>query len=478
MPGPGNSRTVEERLEKARLIPRLSTEVLNMCKSVDQLLRSQHTSNLSQAIVCVHEIARQHFAVVVALKWAVLLVDLLEADNPDVRLSACNALAAVCVAQEGRDAVRSAGGLRPLVMLLAEGSRSPLAAAAAAALMNCSACDVCKEAIADCRGVPQLLGLIRDALARCIPPPPGSSQAAAPAAAAAAASGSAAAAEAAAKAPPPASPPPAGRSGSGSGATEGVEGSGGSSSSAGADGDGGSKADLRTPGECKAAAYAAGALMNMGGLISVQEKMLQAGAVSVLQEVCRVAAPDDPIGTRAGFVLSWLAVGSGALDAELQQLLAAAGAEAGEAGAGSRPESRVVGPGAATGGAGAGAGGAAGNKHGHPNGVLGAVGLVSSSSQAAGASSGGAHATSPRSRHRQQQHQHQQQPQFRTGLGTSGTTAAGKHVKSVAPGGGGGGAGGGGGGGKHAAAAGSKSAAGTAAGATTTVKATTVVARA
>lgn len=48
------------------------------------------------------------------------------------------------MAQEGRDAVRSSGGLRPLVMLLGEGTRSPVASAAAAALMNCSACDTCK----------------------------------------------------------------------------------------------------------------------------------------------------------------------------------------------------------------------------------------------------------------------------------------------------------------------------------------------
>ncbi len=61
-----------------------------------------------------------------------------------MRLGACNALAAVSTVQEGRDAIRAAGGLRPLALLLAEGSRSATTAAAALTLMNCSACDTCK----------------------------------------------------------------------------------------------------------------------------------------------------------------------------------------------------------------------------------------------------------------------------------------------------------------------------------------------
>ncbi|GIL52403.1 hypothetical protein Vafri_8286 [Volvox africanus] len=259
MPGPGIDLTVEERLERARLLPRVNQEVLTMCKTVDQLLHAQHISNLAQAIVCVQELAREHYAVVLALKWVVLLVDMLESDAPDVRLASCNAIAAVSMVQEGRDAVRSSGGLRPLVMLLAEGSRSSVAAAAAAALMNCSACDTCKEAIADCRGVPMLLGLIREAVARC-------------------------------------NPVGGGAYGSGDAAR-----SGGSATQ-----------DLHTPGGCKAAVYAAGALMNMGGVITVQELLMAAGAVQVLEAVIRIAGPGDVVATRANFMLSWLAVASSA----------------------------------------------------------------------------------------------------------------------------------------------------------------------
>ena len=71
--------------------------------------------------------------------------------HSDVRLAACNALAAVSVAQEGRDAIRTAGGLRPLVLLLGGGcgggGAGATTAAAALALMNCSACDVCKVGV-------------------------------------------------------------------------------------------------------------------------------------------------------------------------------------------------------------------------------------------------------------------------------------------------------------------------------------------
>ncbi|GIL79607.1 hypothetical protein Vretimale_12310 [Volvox reticuliferus] len=177
----------------------------------------------------------------------------------DVRLASCNAIAAVSMVQEGRDAVRSSGGLRPLVMLLAEGSRSTVAAAAAAALMNCSACDTCKEAIADCRGVPMLLGLIREAVARC------------------------------------------------NSAGGGAYGSGDAARNGGS-----ATQDLHTPGGCKAAVYAAGALMNMGGVITVQELLMAAGAVQVLEAVIRVAGPGDVVATRANFMLSWLAVASSA----------------------------------------------------------------------------------------------------------------------------------------------------------------------
>ncbi|KXZ55481.1 hypothetical protein GPECTOR_2g1030 [Gonium pectorale] len=260
-------KSVEDRLGKARLLNRISAEVLTMCKSVDKLLHAQHTSNLAHAVVCVQEIARENFAVVIALKWVVLLVDMLESDTPDVRLAACNALTAVSVVQEGRDAVRSCGGLRPLVMLLAEGSRSPIAAAAGAVLMNCSACDVCKVAIADCRGVPMLLGLVRDAVSRCNP-------------------------------------------GGGGASSSGVPPPGAGNGSPGGSGGGGAH-DLRTPGDCKAAAYAAGALMNMGGVTSVQEMMVQAGAVPLFETVTRIAQPGDVVSTRVNFVLSWLAVGTG-----------------------------------------------------------------------------------------------------------------------------------------------------------------------
>jgi hypothetical protein len=45
--------------------------------------------------------------------------------------------------------------------------------------------------------------------------------------------------------------------------------------SSGSGRDGSSPAqDLKSPGDCKAAMYAAGALMNMGGIISVQEKLM------------------------------------------------------------------------------------------------------------------------------------------------------------------------------------------------------------
>lgn len=259
--------SVDERLEKARLLPRTPPAVLTLVRSVDQLLRSQHQSNLTQALIAVHELAREHMAVIIALKWAVVLVDLLEVDSSEMRLGACNALAAVSTVQEGRDAIRAAGGLRPLALLLAEGSRSATAAAAALTLMNCSACDTCKEAIADCRGVPQMLGLLKEAVARCPPPGRGHGQQA-------------------------------------------QQGQGG-------------PVDLKAPGDCKAAVYAAGALLNMGGVPAVQNRMREAGAVAVLEDVLRVSPPSDTLATRAAFILSWLAVGEGG---------AAAGPDAARAG--------------------------------------------------------------------------------------------------------------------------------------------------
>ncbi|EFJ45999.1 hypothetical protein VOLCADRAFT_118256 [Volvox carteri f. nagariensis] len=304
MTGPGSVLTVEERLEKARLLSRVNHEVLTMCKTVDQLLHAQHTSNLAQAIVCVQELARENYPVVIALKWVVLLVDLLESDVPDVRLASCNAIAAVSMVQEGRDVVRSSGGLRPLVMLLAEGSRSPVAAAAAWALMNCSACDTCKasvvvvwvlwEAIAECRGVPMLLGLVRQAASRCNP---------------AAANGGGSG---------------AGGSGGLGGGGNGTQGSNSNTDSlrggGGGGGGGGSgpSQDLRSPGDCKAAVYAAGALMNLGGVISVQELLVEAGAVQVFEAVMRLSLPGDVLATRANFMLSWLAVATSAVMGTLE----------------------------------------------------------------------------------------------------------------------------------------------------------------
>ncbi|PNW80183.1 hypothetical protein CHLRE_08g381483v5 [Chlamydomonas reinhardtii] len=278
--------TVEERLEKARLMPRVSPELLQLVTQTDKLLLSSHQSNLSQAIIACQEIAREAPAVVVALRWTVTLVDLLESDIADVRLAACNALAAVSVAQEGRDAIRTAGGLRPLVLLLGGGcgggGAGATTAAAALALMNCSACDVCKAAIADCHGVPMLLNLIREAVARTH---------AAAATTAATTSGASSTAPA-----QPQSGTAAAGAGAGGAAAHGGEG-------------------LKTPGDCRAAGYAAGALMNMGGVADVQDRMLEAGAVEVFEEAVRAAAPGDLVSTRAQFCLSWLAVGSGGAEA-------------------------------------------------------------------------------------------------------------------------------------------------------------------
>lgn len=62
----------------------------------------------------------------------------------DVRLAAAQALAAVAVTQDGRDAIRTGGGLRPLVLLLGEGVDTPVTVASSLAIMNCSTCDICK----------------------------------------------------------------------------------------------------------------------------------------------------------------------------------------------------------------------------------------------------------------------------------------------------------------------------------------------
>ncbi|KAG2424344.1 hypothetical protein HXX76_014553 [Chlamydomonas incerta] len=281
-------------------MPRVSPELLQLVTQTDKLLLSSHQSNLSQAIIACQEIAREAPGVVVALRWTVTLVDLLESEIADVRLAACNALAAVSVAQEGRDAIRTAGGLRPLVLLLGGGSRSAAAAAAALALMNCSACDVCKEAIADCRGVPMLLNLIREAAARTH-----ATAAAASVASTASGASSSSAATTAAGGQLVLAPPP----GTAAAAAAHAAAHGGA---AAADG-------LKTPGDCKAAGYAAGALMNMGGVADVQDRMMEAGAVEVFEEAVRAAAPGDLVATRAQFCLSWLAVGSGALAEEQQQ---------------------------------------------------------------------------------------------------------------------------------------------------------------
>lgn len=83
-------------------------------------------------------------------------------------------------------------------------------------------CVVPQEAIADCRGVPQMLGLLKEAVARCPPPGRGHGQQA-------------------------------------------QQGQGG-------------PVDLKAPGDCKAAVYAAGALLNMGGVPAVQNRMREVGA--------------------------------------------------------------------------------------------------------------------------------------------------------------------------------------------------------
>jgi hypothetical protein len=64
--------------------------------------------------------------------------------NSELCIAACQALTSIAAHPDGRIAIRTSGGLQPLVQLLAEGVDAPTAINAALALMNCSACDACK----------------------------------------------------------------------------------------------------------------------------------------------------------------------------------------------------------------------------------------------------------------------------------------------------------------------------------------------
>lgn len=261
----GMPASIESRLGP-RLLSRCNGEALAACRSVDQLLGSQHLSNVVQALNVVQDLSREHVAVVAALRWVPEIVKLLEPEVPELCIAACQALTSIAVHQDGRIAIRAGGGLQPLVQLLAEGVDAPTAATAALALMNCSACDACKEAIAACQGITYMLSILQEATASCT-------------------GGSAAALSSYMPAP----------------------GSGGRDDAAAPALDA-SAAQARTPGDFKSAVHAAGALMNMAAVRDVQGRILDEGGMVVFTNLTKAAAADDPILTRVNFILTWLAM--------------------------------------------------------------------------------------------------------------------------------------------------------------------------